>query len=356
MWNGKISSGECILRSCARSLVVLLLCHTLSIYSLPFSPSHPSTGSFQTLSTSIFQGPQQYYAAAHCGARRATVPILVHRVFTFRETTNDPSVSLLSLERPAARNNLLAMQASKPFTHTVHSAAAQTLGESIEEKSNDTSYDCSRIVRLRVSHHKTTRRRRLVNHTQRNDEQLRRVYKIMNADFAAANNISFPSEIPDFYLLEDYQHLFHGVEDEHEEADVKIEGTLPSELNGIYYLNGPGMLTQDNSPVHPFDGHGLIRRFELDGTNGRARYKSRFVRTRSFEKEKAAALLRDKHSPVLTGRMPLLHRGIGTNVDMKGSVLSGKQPNTRKQETLTETSCVLSQKAESAIFKPNMNP
>ena len=326
MQNGKFLS-------CARSLAVLLLCHTLPICSLLFSPSHPSTGSFHALSTSKFQDPQCYHAAAHHASRRATLPILVHQVFTFRETTSDPSFSWLSRPRPTAAINLLAMQASKRFTDTMHNAAAQTLGESIEEKS--ISCASSRSVLLKRSHRKTTRRTRLVSHMQRNDEKLQHAYKIMNLNFAVANNLSFPSEVPDFYLLEDYQQLFHGVEDEHEEADVKIEGTLPSELNGIYYLNGPGMLSQDNSPVHPFDGHGLIRRFELDGTNGRASFKSRFVRTRAFEKERAAALLRDKHAPILTGRMPLLDRGIGTNVDMKGSILSGEEPQTRKHETST---------------------
>ena len=30
------------------------------------------------------------------------------------------------------------------------------------------------------------------------------------------------------------------------------------ELNGVYFVNGPGILRQKDGPVHPFDGHGVF--------------------------------------------------------------------------------------------------
>lgn len=77
-----------------------------------------------------------------------------------------------------------------------------------------------------------------------------------------------------------------------------VEGHLPDALCGVLLRNGPGRSFRGSVKYgHPFDGDGFLQRLEI--RDGRARYASRFVRTREFEAEEAA------------GR--LLYRGFGTN-------------------------------------------
>ena len=61
-------------------------------------------------------------------------------------------------------------------------------------------------------------------------------YTQMNAQFAEDHEISLPLDaagkpaMPGFYLFEDYQQLFQNVDDEYEEDDLDIQGSLPSGL------------------------------------------------------------------------------------------------------------------------------
>ena len=197
------------------------------------------------------------------------------------------------------------------------------------------------------------RRNELENYKQSLD--IRR----LNIEFANKTNMTFQKsatgqhddadptrDVPGFYLLEDYQKLFQSVDDEHVQEDVEIEGILPAGLSGVYYITGPGILMQDDGEtnVHPFDGHGLIRRFQIDGKRGRVSYKSRFVRTEAFKHEAAAlnSKLLDKLSVSddkatkaggkasfslkkrWTSSMPFLKRGVGTNVEIFRNFLDGR--------------------------------
>jgi all-trans-8'-apo-beta-carotenal 15,15'-oxygenase len=67
----------------------------------------------------------------------------------------------------------------------------------------------------------------------------------------------------------------------------EIEGTIPRELCGSLYRNGPGLFERGGvRKPHLLDGDGLIQR--LSFANGRAHYQNAFVRTEKFEAEEAA--------------------------------------------------------------------
>jgi len=71
--------------------------------------------------------------------------------------------------------------------------------------------------------------------------------------------------------------------------DVEIEGTIPPTLRGTVFRNGPGNFERGGQRFkHVLDGDGLLCRFSIDGTTGRARFASRFVETPAFVAERAA--------------------------------------------------------------------
>ena len=64
----------------------------------------------------------------------------------------------------------------------------------------------------------------------------------------------------------DYQFLFMSQRSESVEAvELRVvEGSVPNDLEGTYYLAGPGLFSDDHgSSVHPFDGHGYLRKFHI---------------------------------------------------------------------------------------------
>ncbi len=68
---------------------------------------------------------------------------------------------------------------------------------------------------------------------------------------------------------------------------LKVEGELPALLSGgSYYLNGPGLLKQYSSRLHPFDGHGMVRKLAFSEDS--AHFQNRFIHTTSYLKEKKA--------------------------------------------------------------------
>jgi carotenoid cleavage dioxygenase-like enzyme len=177
-----------------------------------------------------------------------------------------------------------------------------------------------------------TRRNELENYKQSLD--IRRV----NIEFAHKANMTFQKsvtgqhddddptcDVPDFYLLEDYQKLFQSVDDEHVQEDVKIEVILPAGLSGVYYITGPGILMQDDggTNVYPFDWHGLIRRFQINGKRG----NSKLLDKVSVSDDKATKA-GGKTSFILkkrwTSSMPFLKRGVGTNVEIFRNFLEGR--------------------------------
>lgn len=55
-----------------------------------------------------------------------------------------------------------------------------------------------------------------------------------------------------------------------------VQGKVPVDLAGAYYLCGPGIFTDDHgSSIHPLDGHGYLRKFSVQ--QGAVHYSARLV-------------------------------------------------------------------------------
>ncbi|EKX55182.1 hypothetical protein GUITHDRAFT_98962 [Guillardia theta CCMP2712] len=67
-----------------------------------------------------------------------------------------------------------------------------------------------------------------------------------------------------------------------------MEGSIPSDLVGSLYRNGPGKFELGTNKLqHPLDGDGLVSAFTFAG-DGTCLLRSRFVRTESYVKESTA--------------------------------------------------------------------
>ncbi len=67
----------------------------------------------------------------------------------------------------------------------------------------------------------------------------------------------------------------------------EVEGSIPADLHGTLFRNGPGLLDVAGMPVHhPFDGDGMV--VAVSFKEGRAHYANRFVRTAGYLAEQAA--------------------------------------------------------------------
>jgi all-trans-8'-apo-beta-carotenal 15,15'-oxygenase len=90
------------------------------------------------------------------------------------------------------------------------------------------------------------------------------------------------------YDRSDWASSFGNVSEELTEVPLAASrGTIPAELNGTLYRNGPGRLERGGHWVHhPFDGDGMITalRFTADG----AQLSNRFVRTEGWLAEEKA--------------------------------------------------------------------
>ena len=77
---------------------------------------------------------------------------------------------------------------------------------------------------------------------------------------------------------------------EQELTDVRltpVRGTIPPELVGTLYRNGPGRLERNGQRVHhPFDGDGMITALRFE--QGALALSNRFVRTAGWQEEEAA--------------------------------------------------------------------
>ncbi|KAL1802768.1 hypothetical protein ACET3Z_031415 [Daucus carota] len=125
----------------------------------------------------------------------------------------------------------------------------------------------------------------------------------------------------------DYQFLF--ISQRSETVDPitlsVVEGAIPSDFpSGTYYLTGPGLFSDDHgSTVHPLDGHGYLRAFQLDGSRGEAKFMARYIKTDAKVEE---------HDSV-TDEWRFTHRG-------PFSVLKGgkKLGNTKVMKNVANTS------------------
>ncbi|KAK1588540.1 hypothetical protein Q3G72_024426 [Acer saccharum] len=87
----------------------------------------------------------------------------------------------------------------------------------------------------------------------------------------------------------DYQSLF--VSQRSETTDPialrVVDGAVPPDFpSGTYFLAGPGIFSDDHgSSVHPLDGHGYVRAFEIDGGDGEVRFVAKYVKTEAHVEE-----------------------------------------------------------------------
>jgi carotenoid cleavage dioxygenase len=68
--------------------------------------------------------------------------------------------------------------------------------------------------------------------------------------------------------------------------DLEVEGTLPADLEGTFYRNGPNPAYPPLGRYHWFDGDGMIHAISL--RDGRASYRNRWVRSAGLAEERAA--------------------------------------------------------------------
>ena len=96
-----------------------------------------------------------------------------------------------------------------------------------------------------------------------------------------------PTKAP-AYDRSDWASAFRNVGQELEAVNLPVSrGSLPPDLKGVLYRNGPGRLERGGQWVHhPFDGDGMITALRLQG--GTAQLSNRFVRTEGWLAEEQA--------------------------------------------------------------------
>ena len=90
------------------------------------------------------------------------------------------------------------------------------------------------------------------------------------------------------YDRADWASAFRNVAVELDDAPLlAARGTIPPELHGTLYRNGPGRLERGGQWVHhPFDGDGMITALRFEA--GQASLRNRFVRTEGWLAEEQA--------------------------------------------------------------------
>ncbi len=79
---------------------------------------------------------------------------------------------------------------------------------------------------------------------------------------------------------------FAPVRDEFTEENLKVTGTLPKALEGMFVRNGPNPQFDPIGNYHWFDGDGMIHGVRL--ASGKASYRNRFIQTKKYTDEKKA--------------------------------------------------------------------
>ncbi|NJM65678.1 MAG: Apocarotenoid-15,15'-oxygenase [Acaryochloris sp. RU_4_1] len=89
------------------------------------------------------------------------------------------------------------------------------------------------------------------------------------------------------YLANNWQGGHVSLKQEYDYPIADIEGTIPPDLQGTLFRNGPGLLDINGTPLkHPFDGDGMICAIRFH--RGQAHFRNRFVHTAGYLAEKAA--------------------------------------------------------------------
>ncbi len=73
-------------------------------------------------------------------------------------------------------------------------------------------------------------------------------------------------------------------------ADMKVTGTIPRDIDGVYLRNTQNQVHEPLGRFHIFDGDGMVHMMSFH--DGKAEYRNRFVRTKGFiaEQEAGASL------------------------------------------------------------------
>ena len=89
----------------------------------------------------------------------------------------------------------------------------------------------------------------------------------------------------ELFNREDWASSYCNVKKELQEVSINpIKGSIPQELSGTLYRNGPARLERNGQWVHhPFDGDGMISSFKFN--NGKVIFKNRFVKTKAWQEE-----------------------------------------------------------------------
>jgi len=86
----------------------------------------------------------------------------------------------------------------------------------------------------------------------------------------------------------DMSRVFETIADGHDYAVEDLEGSIPAELRGTLYRNGPSRNEIAGTPfAHLFDGDGMLSQFTI--ADGRVHYRNRFVRTNHYLGERSAS-------------------------------------------------------------------
>ena len=92
-------------------------------------------------------------------------------------------------------------------------------------------------------------------------------------------------DIPGYNARSDYSKP--GFKPQHQElshGEVRVEGTIPADLKGVYLRNGTNtQFTNPTSRVHMFNGAGMLHQVQI--SEGRATYSNTYVRTPRYEIE-----------------------------------------------------------------------
>src|SRR6516165_8169586 len=94
--------------------------------------------------------------------------------------------------------------------------------------------------------------------------------------------------------------------------ELRLNGEIPKDLEGVYLRNGPNPWAQPRGRYHWFDGDGMIHAIEF--RNGRATYRNRFIRTSGLAMEREAGRsiwpgLRERPDPAARQRLGRMAQG-----------------------------------------------
>ena len=94
------------------------------------------------------------------------------------------------------------------------------------------------------------------------------------------------SDAPQWIYELDNPYL-HGVyaptTDELHVEDLAVTGTLPADLEGAYFRNGPNPVHAPKNRYHPFDGDGMVRGVYF--RDGKVGYRNRYVQSKALTQE-----------------------------------------------------------------------